>query len=364
MTVRPSANRPVAHDLAFALVDFSATPLLLLDDDLIVVAASASFCKAFRLDEGGAVGRRLSEFGGGDWTVPQLLTLLKAAACGFAEVTDYEFDIVRKGRATRHLLLHARRLRYTSARKMLLGLSVCDVTEAHITEQLKEDLTLEKAMLRKEHSDRVASSLRTIASVLAQTARDVKSEEARSQLLDTHRRILSVAALQKHLPAHRPRDGELVLPHAARPGMMLGHDTAAGDVEAALRQELEDQKQALARVRADRQKALNAVEARGAFLTTASHELRTPLNAVLGFSEILMKELFGPIANERYREYAQIIHNSGIHLLNLVNDLLDLSKLDAGKLELHFAQVEILKVIIDCVRGVETQANKSHVGIS
>jgi two-component system cell cycle sensor histidine kinase PleC len=140
--------------------------------------------------------------------------------------------------------------------------------------------------------------------------------------------------------------------------------TAYKAVEAELRRKLEDQSEALLTAWADRQKALDAVQARGAFLTTTSHELRTPLNAILGFSEILMKEMFGPHANDRYREYAQIIHDSGNHLLNLINDLLDMSKLDAGKLELHFEPVEIFKVIIDCVRGVETQANKSHVGIS
>jgi signal transduction histidine kinase len=366
MTLKPPANRPVAHDLAFALVDFSATPLLLLDEDLNVVAASASFCETFHLDAAGAVGCRISELGSGDWNVPRLLSQLKAAASGLAEITNYEFNIAPKGRVTRTLILHARRLQYAGERETLLGLSACDVTDARITEQLKEDLKLEKEVLRREHSDRVANSLRTIASVLAQTARNVRSQEARTQLLDTHQKVISVAALQKHDPASWLRGGELEsASHAGRTYMMIGHGTAASSgVEAALRQELEEQKQALAGARADRQKALDALESRAAFLTTTSHELRTPLTAVLGFSEILMEEIFGPIANDRYREYAEIIHNSGAHLLNLVNDLLDISKLDIGKLELHFARVEILKVIIDCVRGVETQANKSHVGIS
>jgi signal transduction histidine kinase len=140
--------------------------------------------------------------------------------------------------------------------------------------------------------------------------------------------------------------------------------TAFKTVEAELRRELEDQSEALFKARAERQKALDVAQARGMFLTATSHELRTPLNAILGFSEILMKEMFGPLANDRYREYAEIINKSGNHLLSLINDLLDMSKLDAGKLELHFESIEILKVIIDCVRGVETQASKSHVGIS
>jgi len=115
---------------------------------------------------------------------------------------------------------------------------------------------------------------------------------------------------------------------------------------------------------AERDKALAVAETRAAFVAATSHELRTPLNAIIGFSEILRTEMFGPLANDRYREYAGIIHESGSRLLGLINDILDMSKLDAGKLEMHYAPVEVLKVIVDCVRGVEPLATQSHVGIS
>jgi two-component system cell cycle sensor histidine kinase PleC len=122
-----------------------------------------------------------------------------------------------------------------------------------------------------------------------------------------------------------------------------------------------------ARVReaeAARDQALAIAEARGAFVAATSHELRTPLNAILGFSEVLRNEMFGPLANDRYKEYAGIIHESGSRLLGLINDILDMAKLDAGKLEMHFGSVEVLKVIVDCVRGVEPLATRSEVGIS
>jgi len=110
--------------------------------------------------------------------------------------------------------------------------------------------------------------------------------------------------------------------------------------------------------------AMGAARARKNVLVSTSHELRTPLNAILGFSEILSNEMFGPLGHDRYREYARIIHESGGHLLALINDLLDLSKLDAGKLELNVERVEILRVIVNCVRQVETQATKSQIGIA
>jgi len=135
-------------------------------------------------------------------------------------------------------------------------------------------------------------------------------------------------------------------------------------VEADYHQRMEALMAELEAAHQGRQEAMELAQARKDVLTTVSHELRTPLNAILGFSEMITKEMAGPVQNERYLEYAQIIHSSGVHVLSLVNDLLDLSKLDAGKLELHVEPVEILKIIIDCVRLVGAQATRDHIGIS
>jgi two-component system cell cycle sensor histidine kinase PleC len=134
--------------------------------------------------------------------------------------------------------------------------------------------------------------------------------------------------------------------------------------EAEHRMEVDALRAELIVAREAQHEAQSVARARKDFLTSTSHELRTPLNGILGFSEILATEMFGPLGNDRYREYAQIIHDSGQHVLKLINDLLDLAKLDAGKLELHLESIKILKVIIDCVRCVETQATRNHVGIS
>jgi signal transduction histidine kinase len=131
-----------------------------------------------------------------------------------------------------------------------------------------------------------------------------------------------------------------------------------------LRRTIVTQRNALAEAEAARQDAEAAADARGTFLAKMSHELRTPLNAILGFSEVLKTELFGPHGNERYKDYSKIIHDSGTHLLCLVNDILDMAKLEAGKLEIDFAPVDICRVIIDCVRGVEPQARRAQVGVS
>jgi two-component system cell cycle sensor histidine kinase PleC len=96
--------------------------------------------------------------------------------------------------------------------------------------------------------------------------------------------------------------------------------------------ELEANKCALERARAE---AVNASEAKSQFLANMSHELRTPLNAILGFSDLIRLEIRGPVGAPAYKGYADDIHRSGAHLLSLINDILDLSKIEAGKFELH-----------------------------
>ena len=98
----------------------------------------------------------------------------------------------------------------------------------------------------------------------------------------------------------------------------------------------------------------SANRAKTDFLTNMSHELRTPLNAIIGFSEVLRDGLFGPLGNPRYTEYVGDIHSSGEHLLAIINDILDLAKIDAGKLELHEIEVaipDLLESVLPIVRG-------------
>ena len=97
------------------------------------------------------------------------------------------------------------------------------------------------------------------------------------------------------------------------------------------------------------------------FLAKVSHEIRTPLNAILGFAEVIMEERFGPIGNERYKEYVTDIHTSGSHVMSLVNDLLDLSKIEAGKLELNFNAVDANRIVAECVSLIQPQASRERV---
>jgi len=110
-----------------------------------------------------------------------------------------------------------------------------------------------------------------------------------------------------------------------------------------------------------RQQAEKASTAKSEFLAKISHEIRTPLNAIIGFSEVMMDERFGPVGNERYRQYLRDIHTSGGHLISLLNDLLDLSKIEAGKLELTFVSVNLNDLVQQCVAIMQQQANAERV---
>jgi len=102
-------------------------------------------------------------------------------------------------------------------------------------------------------------------------------------------------------------------------------------------------------------------QAKSEFLAKVSHEIRTPLNAILGFAEVIMDERFGPIGNGRYKDYLRDIHASGSHVMSLVNDLLDLSKIEAGKQELDFTAVDANRIVSECVSLIQPQANRERV---
>lgn len=99
-----------------------------------------------------------------------------------------------------------------------------------------------------------------------------------------------------------------------------------------------------------RRRAEAANKAKSRFLATMSHELRTPLNAIMGFSEVMHEQVLGPMENQLYREYSKNIHDSGQHLLNLINEILDLSRIEAGKYELSEESVSLPDVVDDCYR--------------
>jgi two-component system cell cycle sensor histidine kinase PleC len=112
-----------------------------------------------------------------------------------------------------------------------------------------------------------------------------------------------------------------------------------------------------------RHEAEQASRAKSQFLANMSHELRTPLNAIIGFSEIIRDQTFGPVGSPQYRDYARDIHQSGQHLLDLVNDILDLSKVEAGAIELHEEMIDVADLIDSSLMLVRQPALRGEVNL-
>jgi len=208
-----AAHPPLHPDgplsLALAVVGSSTVPLLLLDDVLKVIAASASFCRVFQIDPERILGRFLGELGTGEWNKPQLRVLLEATARGNADIDAYEMDLKGPRRGVRKLVINAQRLDYAADQPIRLLVTVEDVTDARAEDQLRDDLLREKCILLQELQHRVANSLQIIASVILQSARRTQSDETRLHLKDAHSRVMSVAALQQQLAASRLGEVEL-----------------------------------------------------------------------------------------------------------------------------------------------------------
>ena len=164
----------------------SNAPLLLLDRDLNVIAASTSFGRAFQIDPAAVAGRQPFALGTGEWDVPQLRSLLGAAASGQADVEACEMDLDREGRPSRRLVLNAQQLDCAEEGGVRLLLTVSDVTDARIAAKLKDDQLhdsdsrlQEKTILVQEVQHRIANSLQIVASMLLLSARKVQSPENR-----------------------------------------------------------------------------------------------------------------------------------------------------------------------------------------
>ena len=204
----PLPNETVTS-LAMALVESSKAPMLLLDDDVVIIGASASFCNTFNLDPETIANRKLADLGSGEWDVPQLNSLLMATIAGAADIDAYEMDLIRQGKETCRLILSAHKLDYFDTENVRVVLAATDVTATRLAEKQKDDLVREKHVLLQELQHRVANSLQIIASVLMQSAKRVQSEETRLHLHDAHSRVMSVAMLQKQLAVTELQSVEL-----------------------------------------------------------------------------------------------------------------------------------------------------------
>ncbi|MBF0561706.1 MAG: PAS-domain containing protein [Alphaproteobacteria bacterium] len=143
---------------------------------------------------------------------------------------------------------------------------------------------------------------------------------------------------------------------------ILRHTMPDGGIVATFA-DITERKRAERELREAKEAAERATRAKAAFLASVSHELRTPLNAIIGFSEAMLGELFGPIDNDHYAEYAQDIYDSGSHLHNLINDILDMSRAEAGRIDLEERPIDLARGINAAIRLVRKRADNAQITI-
>ena len=143
---RPVTRLPEhADSMSIALISSSFSPLVLLNEDLTIIAASNSFCLAFDVDCTGVTGKKLADLGQGEWNVRQLDSLLRATVAGNASIEVYEMDLVRAGKETQCLLINAHTLDYFEAESIRVVLAITDVTSQRLADKVRDDLVRENS---------------------------------------------------------------------------------------------------------------------------------------------------------------------------------------------------------------------------
>jgi len=196
-------TKPIEYDhaLAQAIVDTIREPLLVLDEDLRVVAASRSFYSTFKVNPQDTDGRLLDALGDGQWDISVLCDLLKRISPDQTVLEGYEVDLDFPHIGRRVMLLNARKVFYEARGHATILVAFEDITAWRATERQRDQLMRDKDLLLQEMQHRVANSLQIIASILLLKARNVTSEETRGHLHDAHKRVLAVASVQQHLHA-------------------------------------------------------------------------------------------------------------------------------------------------------------------
>ena len=192
--------------LAQAIVDTIREPLLVLDKHLRVIVASRSFYEKFRLNRQLVQGLPIYALGNGQWNIPELRLLLEDILPKHTTLEAYEVEHEFAGIGRRAMLLNARAVFTESKTQTLILLAIEDITVRRASEREVAELLRHKEMLLQEMQHRIANSLQIIASILLLKARTVQSEETRLHLQDAQQRIMSVAAVQRHL--HPTQHGE------------------------------------------------------------------------------------------------------------------------------------------------------------
>src|SRR5450432_2104338 len=373
---------PLVEDIqnyAMNIVDTVREPLLILDTNLRVRSANRAFYQTFQVSPEETVDQLIYELGNGQWNIPDLRTLLEDIVPKSSVFNDFELEHDFPAIGRRVMLLNARKLQ-AGHHGELLVLAMEDVTERrrseadlkaietysqNIVDTVREPLLILDTTLRVRSANR--AFYQTFQVSLEETENRLIYELGNGQWDIPNLRTLLEDIVPKssvfndfELEHDFPVIGRRVMLLNARK-LQAGHH---GELLVLAMEDVTERRYAEEEVAKAKETAETANRTKSLFLANMSHELRTPLNAILGYSEMLEEEAEDQ-GLEGFLPDLQKIHGAGKHLLALINDILDLSKIEAGKMELYietFSVPNLIDEIVGTIRPlVEANSNTLRV---
>jgi two-component system CheB/CheR fusion protein len=390
-----------AREYAESIINTVREPLIVLDQDLRVVSVSRSFYEVFKVNPKETVGQLIYDLGNKQWDIPKLRELLETILPQKTTFDNYEVehDFTTIGR--RIMLLNARQIERGMGKERIILLAIEDITE-----RKEIELGLEKARKELEATKKSEDEAREYAESIINTVREplivldqdlrvvsvsrsfyevfkVNPKETVGQLIyDLGNKQWDIPKLRELLETILPQKTtfdnyevehdfttigrRIMLLNARQIQRVWGKERiillAIEDITA--RREIEDGLEKAHEELKELATELNrASRAKSEFLANMSHELRTPLNSIIGFSEVLYDETFGPL-NEKQKKYVNNVLTSGKHLLLLINQILDMAKVEAGKMNLALSNLSMKSLLHEISLLVADMVSKKKLQMS
>ena len=390
-----------SQEYSESIINTIREPLIALDQDLRVVSVSRSFYEVFKAKPEETVGQLIYDLGNKQWDIPKLRELLETILPQETTFDNYEVEHNFTTIGRRIMLLNARQIQRVLGKERIILLAIEDITERREIEHGLEKTRKELEVIKKsadEASEFAESVINTVREPLISLDQDlrvvavsrsfyeffqVKPEETVGQLIyDLGNKQWDIPKLRELLETILPQKTtfdnyevehdfatigrRIMLLNARQIQRGLGKEriillaiediTERREIENGLEKAHEELKELAAELK-------RASRAKSEFLANMSHELRTPLNSINGFSEVLYDETFGPL-NEKQKKYVNNVLTSGKHLLLLINQILDMAKVEAGKMKLSLSSLPMRSLLNEISLLVEDTVSKKKIEMS
>ena len=394
--IKQSADE--ASDFAESVINTVREPLISLDKDLRVVTVSRSFYEFFKVKPEETIGQLIYDLGNKQWNIPKLRELLETILPQKTSFDNYEVEHVFATIGKRVMLLNARQIQQASGKERIILLAIEDITERREIENGLEKARKELEAIKisedesREYAESIINTVREPLIAMDQDLRvvsvsrsfyevfRVKPEETVGQLIyDLGNKQWDIPKLRELLETILPQKTtfdnyevehdfagigrRIMLLNARQIHRVLGKKriillaiediTERREIETGLEKAHEDLKALAAELK-------RTARVKSEFLANMSHELRTPLNSINGFSEVLFDETFGPL-NVKQKQYVNNVLTSGKHLLLLINQILDMAKVEAGKMKLTLSAIPMKTLLNEISMLVADMVSKKKI---